>query len=183
MKTKTKATIEDLYRTEGQAELVDGEIIHMSPTGKLPNHAAGEIFVSLHQFVKLTQIGHAATDNLAFVVNLPRRKSFSPDVAFYVGELTMKFAQGAPIFAVEVRSAEDYGPAAERHMAEKRKDYFAAGTRVVWDVDLQGEDVVRVYRADNSDQPTIYRRGEVAEAEPAVPGWAMAVDELFPSGS
>ena len=51
-----------------------------------------------------------------------------------------------PLFAVEVRSENDYGPAAEREMAAKRADYFAAGTRVVWDVDLLGEDVVRVYR-------------------------------------
>jgi hypothetical protein len=39
--------------------------------------------------------------------------------------------------------------------------------------------VVRVYRASNPEDPTIYRRGEMAEAEPAVPGWRMPVDELF----
>jgi len=27
--------------------------------------------------------------------------------------------------------------------------------------------------------PKIYRRGETAEAEPAVPGWKFPVDELF----
>ena len=32
-------------------------------------------------------------------------------------------------------------------MSDKRADYFAAGTEVVWDVDLQSDDVVRVYRA------------------------------------
>jgi len=48
----------------------------------------------------------------------------------------MRFASGAPIFAVEVRSENDYGPAAERAMAAKRADYFACGTLVVWDVDL-----------------------------------------------
>src|SRR5205809_3527026 len=57
-------------------------------------------------------------------------------------------------------------------------DYFAAGTLVVWDVDLLGADVVRVYRA--RERPTVYRRGDVAEAEPAVPGWSMPVDDLFP---
>jgi Uma2 family endonuclease len=64
-------------------------------------------------------------------------------------------------------------------MAEKRQDYFAAGTLVVWDVDLLSDDVIKVYRATDPANPTIYRRGEVAEAEPAVPGWRMAVDELF----
>ena len=91
----------------------------------------------------------------------------------------MKFVHEAPVFAAEVRSEGDYGPTAEREMAAKRADYFAAGTKVVWDVDLLSDDVVRVYRADSPEQPTIYRRGETAEAEPAVPGWTFAVNELF----
>ena len=90
----------------------------------------------------------------------------------------MKFVDGAPVFAVEVRSEGDYGPAAEEGMARKRADYFEAGTLVVWDVDLVGEDVVRVHRA-GALQPTIYRRGQIAEAEPAVRGWRMSVDDLF----
>ena len=60
-------------------------------------------------------------------------------------------------------------------MAAKRADYFAAGTLVVWDVDLLADAVVRIYRADTPDQPTAYRRGDMADAEPAVPGWRMLV--------
>jgi hypothetical protein len=44
---------------------------------------------------------------------------------------------------------------------------------------LLSDDVVRVYRAASPDTPTIDRRGEIADAEPAVPGWRMPVDELF----
>ncbi|HLL15547.1 MAG TPA: Uma2 family endonuclease [Pyrinomonadaceae bacterium] len=179
MSTKTEATIEDLYKVDGKAELVNGEIVHMSPTGGAPNYAASEIFVSLRHYAKRTKAGYAVSDNAAFVVNLPNRKSFSPDAAFYVGEITMKFFEGAPVFAVEVRSEGDYGPKAEREMARKRADYFAAGTQVVWDVDLLSAEVVRVYSATDPDKPRIYRRGDMAEAEPAVPGWTMAVDDLF----
>ena len=94
----------------------------------------------------------------------------------------MKFIQGAPHFAVEVRSENDYGPAAEREMAAKRSDYFAAGTLVVWDVDLLSDGVVRVYRNGDADNPSaLHRRGELADAEPAVPGWTMPVDDLFAS--
>jgi Uma2 family endonuclease len=64
-------------------------------------------------------------------------------------------------------------------MAAKRADYFAAGTLVVWDVDLVGDEIVRVYRADSPFVPIVHRRGAQAEAEPAVPGWRLAVDELF----
>ncbi len=179
MSTKTEATIEDLYQVEGKAEIVNGEIVHMSPTGGLPGYAAAEILVSLRNYARRTKSGYAVGDNVAFTVNLPHRKSFSPDAAFYVGRITMKFYEGAPVFAVEVRSEGAYGPRAERKMAQKRADYFAAGTRVVWDVDLKGADVVRVYRADKPAEPTVYRRGESAEAEPAVPGWTMPVDDLF----
>jgi Uma2 family endonuclease len=92
----------------------------------------------------------------------------------------MKFVNGPPLFAAEVRSEDDYGPAAERKIARKIVDYFAAGTQVVWDVDLLGEDVVRSYRADEPENPTIYRREQTAEATPALPGWSMPVDALFP---
>ena len=184
MSTKVEATIEDLYKVEGKAELVNGEIILMSPTGGLPNYAAGEIFSSLRDYSKRQKYGRAITDNAAFVVNLPHRKSFSPDAAFCVAaDSGMKFYQGAPLFAVEVRSEGDYGPRAERAMAKKRADYFAAGTLVVWDVDLLSEDVVRVYRARDPEIATIYHRGETAEAEPAVPEWTMEVDDLFPNQS
>ncbi|HYY59693.1 MAG TPA: Uma2 family endonuclease [Pyrinomonadaceae bacterium] len=179
MSTKTEATIEDLYKIEGKAELVNGEIVQMSPTGGLPNYAAREITISLSGYEKRTKRGYAVADNAAFVVNLPRRKSFSPDAAFYVGDITMRFFEGAPVFAVEVISEGDYGPKAEKRMAEKRADYFTAGAQVVWDVDLLSDDVVRVYRASAPSNPKIYRRGEQAEAEPAVPGWVMPVDDLF----
>ena len=161
-------------------ELVNGEIVHMSPTGFMPGYAGDEVFVSLRAYSKRTGVGLAVGDNKAFRVDLPRRKSFSPDAAFYTGALTgMKFFEGAPDFAVEVRSESDYGPQAERRLAEKRADYFAAGTLVVWDVDLLSEEVVHVYRADDPERAKVYGRGEVAEAEPAVPGWTMAVDDLF----
>jgi hypothetical protein len=48
----------------------------------------------------------------------------------------------------------------------------------VWDVDLVGENVVRVFRS-TTPEPVIFRRGEIADAEPALPGWRMRVDELF----
>jgi len=177
---KPQATVEDLYRVPEKAELVNGELVLMPPTGGEPGYAGDEIFVSLRDYVRRTRTGRAVGDNKAFIVELPNRRSFSPDAAFYTGpDPGMKFFEGAPVFAVEVRSEGDYGPAAERKMAAKRADYFAAGTLVVWDVDLLSEDVVRVYRANDPDNPAVYRRGEMAEAEPAVPGWKMPVDDLF----
>src|SRR5436309_3048591 len=82
-------------------------------------------------------------------------------------------------FCVEVRSESDYRAYAENAMVMKRADYFSVGTLVVWDVDLLSPDVIKSYDADNSDNARIFRRGDIAGAEPAVPGWRMPVDELF----
>jgi Uma2 family endonuclease len=182
METRHRATIDDLYRVpeDQKAEIVNGEIVLMPPTGEDPGYAGDEIYVSLRDHARRTGVGRAVGDNKGFRVRLPNRESFSPDAAYYVGPRAhMKFFEGAPIFAVEVRSENDYGPRAERARSTKRADYFAAGTQVVWDVDLLGDDVVRVYRASDPATPAIYRRGDVAEAEPAVPGWTMPVDDLF----
>lgn len=177
--SQSKATVADLYQVKGKAELIHGKVVQFMPTGGIPNIAAGNIVFSLKQYERTHGGGHVLTDNAAFLVDLPNRESFSPDVAWWPGQATMKFFDGAPALAVEVRSEGDYGKAAEAAIAEKRREYFSAGTLVVWDVDLLSDDVVRVYRADAPDQPVIYRRGEIAEAEPAVPGWRFPVDELF----
>jgi len=174
----TEQLIAELYTIDSKAEIVDGRIVRMSPTGRKPGRASSKIFISLQR--SENQLGgFAYPDNVAFLVDLPRRKSFAPDAAFSTELPEMGFGKRAPEFAVEVRSEGDYGQSAEREIAKKRADYFAAGTKVVWDVDLMGDDVVRVYRADSPETPVIYRRGETAEAEPAVPGWKFVVDELF----
>ena len=183
MSAKTEAIVEDLYRVpdNGKAEIVNGELVLMSPTGGVPGRASGEIYVSLREYERRTKNGYAFPDNVGFIVNLPNRRSFSPDAAFYVGELKGgQFLDGAPVFAAEVRSEGDYGAKAEREMAAKRADYFAAGTLVVWDVDVLKERVVRVYRAEDPENPTIYRSGDLAEAAPALSGWSMPVDDLLP---
>ena len=178
MRAKPRATIEDLYKVEGKAELVHGEIVEMPPAGDESGYASGEIFAHLREYARRTGHGRVYTGGIGFHVTLPHRESFSPDAAYHVGPRTgLRFLEGAPIFAVEVRSENDYGPAAERAMAAKRVDYFACGTLVVWDVDLLSDDVIKVYRASDPNYPTIYRRGEMAEAEPAVPGWQMPVSE------
>jgi Uma2 family endonuclease len=180
---KAAATVDDLAREPGKAELIGGRIVRLKPTGRLPSRIAKRIVQSLDDFAERTGLGEAFTDNMGFVVPvLPSgRQSFCPDASFYVDPFpanSMRFVTGPPTLAVEVRSENDYGPAAEREMAAKRADYFAAGTDVVWDVDTLGEQV-HVYRASDPLHPVTFTRGQTAEAEPAAPGWTVAVDWIF----
>ncbi|MBL8798691.1 MAG: Uma2 family endonuclease [Planctomycetia bacterium] len=179
---QVRATLDDLYRMEGQAELIGGRIVRMA-TGHRPNQVAGNIFVSLRVYSRSRGKGHAYTDSMGFAVSeMPSgRESFSPDASYYDGPLpanSMRFIEGPPTFAAEVRSENDYGPAANAEYAAKRVDYFAAGTLAVWDVDPLAE-TVTLYRAAAPHQPVVFRKGAIADAEPAVPGWRMTVDDVF----
>lgn len=178
-----RETLDDLYREEGKAELIGGRIVRYMPTGDFPSDVASNIYVSLRAYAKSKRKGVAKNDGIGFTVaRLPSgRESFAPDASYFVGERPtsrMRFIAGAPRLAVEVRSENDYGPAKELEIAAKRADYFAAGTLVVWDVDPIAE-TVRVYRLSKPDEPVIYRLGDIADAEPAVPGWRISVADVF----
>lgn len=174
-----EATVDDLWEVEGKAELIDGRIELMSPSGGPHGVAALSVATSLKLYQRARGGGYAFGDGVAFVSS--DRRTFSPDSAWYAGEMSggVRVMMGVPALAVEIRSPDDYGPAAERRLARKRADYFSAGTLVVWDVDVLREELIRVYRAEDPEEPDVYRRGEFADAEPAVPGWRFPVDELF----
>jgi Uma2 family endonuclease len=176
-------TIDDLYRTEGRAELINGRIVHLGPSGWLTGRIVGRIAHSLSDHAEAIGRGEAYTSTIAFVVGplASGRRSFSPSTSYYLGPYPanpMSFIDGPPTFAVEVRSENDYGPAAEEELAAKRADYFEAGTKVVWDVDPKAE-AIHIHRAGATDRPQVLHRGDVADAEPAVEGWRIEVDRVF----
>ncbi len=174
-----RATLEDLYKEPGKAELIGGRIVHYMATGYRLSRVASRIFLSLHDYAEQTGVGEAFTDSLGFAVKelTSGRESFSPDATYYKGELPknpMWFIEGPPTFAVEVRSEYDN----ETEMGDKRVDYFEAGTEVVWDVDTEAEVIHKYLRSDASKRIT-FSRGQTADAEPAVPGWTVDVDWIF----
>lgn len=177
------ATLDDLRRFDGRAELIAGRIVPLSPAGHRPSRIAGEVFLRLWDYARTTHRASAHTGGIAFTVPRLRsgRQSFSPDASYYAGPPPaddMDFISGPPTLAVEVRSKGDYGAAAEAAMAAKRSDYFESGTLVVWDVDpISG--LIHSHRSTASDLPSSFSPGQAADAEPALPGWRAAVDELF----
>ena len=177
-----RATLDDLMRYDGGAELIGGRIVPMSPTGFIPTRVSGRIYLSLNEYAERVGRGVALSDGAGFAVAELKsgRESFSPDACYFLGPLPadgMDFIPGAPLFAAEIRSKGDYGPKPERLMALKRADYFEAGTLVVWDVDPVAGTVNRYRPGEGA--PTEFRAGDEADAEPAAPGWRVAVDWLM----
>lgn len=177
---RTRDLVEELYLVDGKAEIIRGEIVRMSPAGGLHGVAATIILESLRRHQKRHGGGTAFPDNVGFIVDLPDRESFCPDVAWHPIDpslLTEEFIEGAPSFAVEVRSPGDYTPSGERAIGEKITDYFSAGTIVVWDVDLRNQ-VIRSYCSADPARPKLFSFGEVADAEPAVAAWRFPSKRL-----
>src|SRR5947209_14673649 len=103
--SQVRATLDDLDRTPGKAELIGGKIVPYMATGVRPNEVAGNIYVSLRAYVAQAGRGKAFTDNIGFAIpELPSgRESFSPDASFYDGPLPanlMRFVEGPPTLAV-----------------------------------------------------------------------------------
>ena len=181
--TTRRATLDDLYREEGKAELIGEGLCALwlqdicQAGWHLTSQSACAFSSELRDADSLTVTGLATRcPNW-----LQAGSRFSPDASLYTGPAPinpMRFIEGAPTLAVEVRSENDYTAPAEAEIAAKRADYFAAGTLVVWDVDPQAETVV-VYRASNPGSPAKYHIGDQAEAEPAAPGWRIAVSGVF----
>ena len=99
VRNETTATIEDLYRVDGKAELIDGRIVPLMLAGRRPNRIAFRIAKSLDDHAEATQAGEVYTDNMGFTV--PKlssgRESFSPDASYYLGPFPsneMRFIKG-----------------------------------------------------------------------------------------
>jgi Putative restriction endonuclease len=148
------ATLEDLYREPGKAELVGGRIVRLMAAGHRPNRVAGRIYRSLDDHAEQTRDGVACTDNMGFAVRkLPSgRESFRPMLPTH--------------------------PCGRIGDGRQTRRLFAAGTLVVWDGDPIGEQIT-AYRLEAPEKPIVYHRGDMAQAEPAVPGWRVTVDLDF----
>ena len=177
-------TLDDLLLVEGKAELVGGRIIQSTPSGYIPSRVAFEIAILLRAYAAALGRGIAFADGVGYAIRPPLasgRQSFSPDASYYVGPPPpdgMKFVEGPPVLAVEVRSEGDYSAKAQVEIADKRADYFDAGTAVVWDVDPLAKTIV-AYRATSPRQPQVVNSGQIADAEPSLPGFRVNVSDVF----
>ena len=71
MKTREKATIEDLYKIDGKAEIVNGRIVRMPPTGDDPGYAGDRVFISLDNYAEQTGAGRAVSHHASLLLVRP----------------------------------------------------------------------------------------------------------------
>jgi len=181
MATKTLLTIEDFMRLpesrgtqDVRYELVEGELVTMSP-GMLPHNLIRDtLLVILKSFVAARKLGTVVAEQ-AF--QLSERTVRVPDVAFIrAGRhlATDKPIKGAPDLAVEVVSPTN----TPREIDQRVSDYFAAGGQRVWlvypehrEVYVHGLAGVKRCRGD-----------ELLEEPELPPGLSVKVSTLFEQG-
>jgi Uma2 family endonuclease len=162
-----------------KTELVDGELLRMSPAGAEHGVIALRIGAWLLAFVEERGLGVACAAETGFLVQRDPDTVRAPDAAFISrermgeGKPPKKFWPFAPDLAVEVVSPSETA----EQVQERVRVWFAAGARAVWML-YPGNATVHSYRS--LSEVRILQRGEsLTGDEDLLPGFSRPVSDLF----
>ena len=163
-------------RRRGIFELVAGVLV-AKPTGKLESLLAGSIIALLRAFVIPRNLGIITAPDA--LMRLGPDTYRVPAIAFIAwaripaGPVTEEsLAAVVPDLAIEVLSPSH----TRSEMARKRREYFAAGVRLVWEVDPRTR-TVAIY--DPHGSPTLLDVTMNLDGANVLPGFRLPVANLF----
>ena len=175
MATKTLLTVDEFLRLPEPLdcfyELVEGELITVSPEMFLHNEVRDNLLILLKTFAEAHRLGTVVSGQLFHLFGNTVR---FPDVAFVRSGRTLppdKLPEGAPDLAIEVVSPDD----SRRYVREKALNWLAEGAIVVVVLDPRTCSAT-VYR--EGQDAGVFTDGEL-DLSDAVPGWRVAVADFF----
>jgi Uma2 family endonuclease len=173
----TEKDVLDIYQREKRlCELVDGVLVE-----KTVGFTESSLAITLSTFLRVFLMGKrlGTVTGPDGMMRLARGLVRIPDVAFVSWDrfpnrqLPREPIPGvAPDLAVEVLSSSNTA----QEMARKRRDYFAAGTRLVWEVDPV-QRTVTVYTA--AEQFTVLHEQDTLDGGAVLPGSSLPLRQLF----
>ncbi len=174
------ATVADVVQIERREnrlfELVDGVLVE-KVMGHPESRVASAIIIALGNYLERNDIGTISGEGGMF--RLPDNLVRIPDVAFarwerFPDEESMEESvpEVVPDLAVEVLS-ESNTPG---EMSRKLREYFRAGVRLVWFIDLD-EKAVTVYTSARKSK-TLHASGTL-DGGRVLPGFELPVQRLF----
>jgi Uma2 family endonuclease len=165
-----------LEATLQHCELLEGELIMMSPAGFNHGGIAGNIALALGAFVKPRSLGVVVTAEPGFQIAHNPDTVRVPDVAFVRADRIPScgvkgFFQGAPDLAIEVISPSDRAVEVEA----KSQEWLGAGCRAVWVVDPE----TRTVAVHSNSGVTVLSESETLTGGDVLPGFSVSVAEVF----
>ena len=161
-----------------QYELVRGELRKMAPAGARHSNIGMTVGTSLNFHVMSNNLGTVFGADGGFLLERNPDTVRAPDVAFVRRErmeevgLMDSYWPGPPDLAVEVISPNDR----YTEVVEKVEEWLKAGTRMVVVVDPRRK-VAAVHRSGR--EPVTLAEGAVLDGDDVVPGWRMALGDIF----
>lgn len=167
----------ELPKSLNKPELVDGEVVEMSPVG-MPHGVVQLALGALMQaHVKREKQGKVMSE-VGFILTRNPDTVRAPDISFVsAAQLRERprsegYYEGYPDLAVEVISPGDR----MRDVEEKLQQYFDAGTRLVWLVRPEARVVMMRYP---NGRGQILRGEDVLSGEDVLPGFEIKLTDLF----
>jgi Uma2 family endonuclease len=162
-------------------EVVDGVLVRMAGSGDLATTTAMRLGSRLSVFVEDHGLG--AVTGADGVYAFPTAETgLIPDVGFYTAARRALIVDRtkpipfAPDLAVEVASPSQ----SPKDMAAKVRRYLAGGTRLVWVVWPEEQQIDVWHPGDGQPSRTLHS-GDVLEGEDVVPGFTYPIARLFAS--
>ena len=161
----------------GPCELIDGEIVRMSPTGEVHGYLESRLTFFLYRFNQDAQAGWVLGGEVGIFIRHNPDRIRGADLAFWSKEKlpngpSTGFSETAPDLVVEILSPTDRWA----EMRQKLDDYFSIGVSTVWIADPQ-EETVFDYRS--ATQRTALRTGDTLVGTGPLTGFTLSVAELF----
>jgi Uma2 family endonuclease len=175
-----RVTVEEFEETplEGNWELVDGELVEVSPTAEESSNISAILVVLIGQHVLEHDLGRIYTAEGGFVLFPNRATVRAPDVAFVRadriphGDARKRFARVAPDLVVEVLSPTDR----PSDVVAKVEMYREAGVPLIWLVDPDTKTVTVV--ATETSVATLHAE-DTLEGGTILPGLHIPVAKIF----
>jgi Uma2 family endonuclease len=181
MSTTTKLmTADELWRlpkVDKLYELIEGELVVMSPAGFDHGAIGMSLACLLFQHVRTQQLGVVVGPDTGFVLARDPDTVRAPDVAFVRRDRVptprpVKFWAGAPDLAVEVLSPSD----SATEMDAKVQEYLDAGATEVIVITPKMK-MVKIFR--HGQTATVLRSGDILRDLESIPGFQCQIDEIF----
>lgn len=174
-------TVEDLERTgapEGRWELINGELVEMSPAGE--DHGAYGVAVSspLFGYVFSRRLGRVYGPDTGIVIADDPPMVRVPDVAFVRADRLpadrdrTRFLRVVPDLVVEVISPAESGS----EVLAKAMMWLAAGVELLWLVDPATR-TVTIFAA--GQPPRLLTSDDTLDGAEVVPGFQLPVRDIF----